>query len=177
MKLSRREAIFGVATGIAILFGLSAMLAKSRIEQWKDALKDQAKCREQIEKDKILAGDREKWIKQFEELNKSFPPFGADQKMDVYWLSLMDSVATKNNVVISKRTPKEEKKTGDLYEMPIECQECEGSLESMVRFLFDLQVQGAMLDVRQLVLKPKSTTALRGRFTLFCAYTRAETGK
>ena len=62
----------------------------------------------------------DKWIKDFQELNKQVPPFPADKKMDVHWLSVMDDVASKHGVVISKRQVGEEKRTGDLYEMPIE---------------------------------------------------------
>lgn len=175
--MSRREVAFGLATGVVALFGLSSIVAKSRIEHWRDVSKAQDKCLEQIEKDKVTAGERGKWSKRFEEINTVVPPFPADKKMDVHWLSVMDNSASKNGVVISKRRVGEEKRIGDLYEMPIECQECEGSLEAIVRFLFELQEQGAMLDVRQLLLKPKSAAVLRGRFTLYCAYTRQETGK
>ena len=177
MKISRREAVVGLATGIMALFGLTSIMAKSRIEQWKDIRKDQVKCLDQIQKDKTAAGEREKWLKRFNEINEVVPPFPSDKKMDVHWLSVMDGLASKDGVVISKRRVSEEKRIGDLFELPIECQDCEGSLEAMVRFLFDLQEQGAMLDIRQMVLKPKSATALRGRFTLYCAYTRLEAGK
>jgi hypothetical protein len=177
MKMSRREAVFGLATGIVALFGLSAIVMKSKIEEWKEIRKAQGKCLEQIQKDRITAGERDRWSKRFEEINKVVPPFPADKKMDVHWLSVMDGLASKDGVVISKRRVGEEKRIGDLYEIPIECQECEGNLEAVVRFLFDLQEQGAMLDIRQLLLKPKSATALRGRFTLYCAYIRQAAGK
>ena len=177
MRISRREAAIGLMAGIVALFGLTAILAKPRLDKWRELGRDQAKALEQIEKDKATVEERDKWVQRFEEINKAVPPFPADKQMDVHWLSIMDTVATKNGVVISKRRVGEEKRLGDLYEIPIECQDCEGSLAAIVRFLFDLQEQGAMLDIRQLVLKPKSASALRGRFTLYCAYTRQEAGK
>jgi hypothetical protein len=177
MKLSRREAVFGLATGVVALFGLSAVVAKPAFERWTELRRDRAAGLLQIEKDKLMVGERGKWSKRFDEINKVLPPFPADKKMDAYWGSIMDSLASKNGVVISKRRVGEEKKIGDLYEMSIDCQDCEGTLDAMMRFLFDLQQQGAMLDVRQLLLKPKSATVLRGRFTLYCAYTRQGAGK
>jgi hypothetical protein len=57
--------------------------------------------------------------------------------------------------------------------LPIECREWEASLDALVRFLFELQSEGAMLDIRQLLIKPRGQGILRGRFTLYCAYARA----
>ena len=177
MRFSRREAVFGLMTGMVALFGLSAIAAKPAFDRWVELRRDRAAGLQQIQKDKLMAGERDKWSTRFGEINKVLPPFPADRKMDVHWLSVMDDLASKNGVVISKRRVGDEKKLGDLYEMSIDCQDCEGTLEAMVRFLFDLQQQGAMLDIRQLLLKPKSATVLRGRFTLYCAYTRQEAGK
>ena len=61
---------------------------------------------------------------------------------------------------------------GDVFELPIEVRDWEGSLEALVGFLFELQSQGAMLDIRHLVMKPNEKKVLRGRFVLYCAYTR-----
>ena len=177
MRLSRRETVIGVATGIVALFGVTMLATKSRTDQWTALRTEQGRILEQIEKDKALAGEKAQWSKRFDEINKMVPPFPADKKMDVHWLSVMDGLASKNGVVISKRRVGDEKKAGDLFEMSIECQDCEASLEALVRFLFDLQQQGGMLEIRQLSLKPKSATVLRGRFTLCCAYTRQEAEK
>jgi hypothetical protein len=59
-----------------------------------------------------------------------------------------------------------------VYELAIDCREWEATLDPLVRFLFDLQSEGAMFDVRQLMIKPKGKGVLRGRFALYCAYTR-----
>jgi len=177
VKLSRREAVFGLLTGVVALFGVSAIVAKPTFDRWVEMRRDRATILQQIEKDKVMAGKRGEWSTRFDEISKVLPPFSADKKMDVHWGAIMDSQASKNGVVISKRRVGEEKKVGDLYEMSIDCQDCEGTLDAMMRFLFDLQQQGAMLDVRQLLLKPKSATVLRGRFTLYCAYTRQEAAK
>ena len=62
----------------------------------------------------------------------------------------------------------------------VECKEWEGSLESLVKFLYAVHAEGAMLDVRKLFIRPgssaagKAATGLRGSFTLFCAYLRSD---
>ena len=39
MRLSQRELILALATGTVLLFGMSAILSKSKIEEWKDVTK------------------------------------------------------------------------------------------------------------------------------------------
>jgi len=98
------------------------------------------------------------------------PTLPAGRNTDVHWLELMDNMASKNGIKIIKRQAGEEKKMGEVYELPVECKEWEGSLDSMSHFLFDMQSEGGMLDIRQLLVKPTGKDVLRGRFTLYCAY-------
>jgi hypothetical protein len=91
----------------------------------------------------------------------------------------MDGLASRNGVKIITRQVGEEEQAGEIYELPIECKDLEGTLQGLVRFLFDLQNEDAMLDIRQFYVKPKGKgdVLLRGRFTLYCAYTRAGEGQ
>lgn len=174
MKLSSREIVLGVATLSVALFGGTALLARPKFRVWKDMRARQAELRSQIELDRRLVAQREGWDKKLSEVSKLLPVQPAGKKMHVHWLSIMDRLAAKHGVTIRKRQAGEEKRQGDVYELPIECRDWEGSLESIVNFLFELQSEGAMLDIRQLLIKPKgkNTGQLRGRFTLYCAYTR-----
>jgi hypothetical protein len=50
-------------------------------------------------------------------------------------------------------------------------------LDAIVKFLYDLQSQGAMMDVRKLMMKPHGVAPqggylMKGRFSLTCAYTK-----
>jgi len=164
-----------LATAAVALFAGTALLARPKVDAWRDVRREQAEVRDQIERERRLLQTKDSWQKQFAELTKIIPVYPADKKMDVHWLSIMDELARKHGVNISKRQVGEEKKVGDVYELPIEGREWEGKLDAIVHFLFDLQSQGAMLDVRQLLIKPKeqkSDGVLRGRFTLYCAYMR-----
>jgi hypothetical protein len=173
MKFSSREAVLTLTTASVVLFGGTAMLSRSRIEEWKELRQKQTEVQAQIAEDQQLVAEKDKWLSQFAALRQIVPHYPADMNMDIHWLSVMDNIASRHNVNISKRQVGEEKKVGDLYELPVECREWEGTLEAMVHFLFDLQNESAMLDVRQLLVKPKDRDLLRGRFVLFCAYTRA----
>ena len=176
MRLSQRELILAMATGTIVLFGLSVILSKSKIEEWKEIGKKQEELSIKIQRNQETIHSREIWQKKLSELQQALPEYAADKKMDVQWLSTMDQLATKHGVKILKRQAGEEKVVGDVYELPIECKEWEGNLNAIVHFLFDLQNQGAMLDIRQLQAKPKSGDVLRGYFSLYCAYAKQKKG-
>jgi hypothetical protein len=177
MKFTPREASLGVATLAVVVFGGTAILAKPRIERWKSVREAQGSVRGEIEGDRKLVDRRPYWEARHQELTRSLPRFPANRKMDVHWLSVMDRQATKNNLRIGNRQAGDEKDLGDVFEMPIECKDWDGTLEAIVRFLYDLQAEGAMFDIRYLWIKPKEKDILRGHFTLYCAYTREAPAK
>ena len=175
MKLSPRESVLLLATAAAGLFGASVMLAGPKLDRWRELRREQARTLSQITEDRTMLAEGGRWRREFDSLRQMLPPFSADKKMDVHWLSMMDDLAKRNGLSILRRKGGEEKKIGDVYELPIECEDWEGRLEPLVHFLFDLQAEGAMLDIRQLLVKPKEgkpDDILRGRFTLYCAYTK-----
>ena len=172
MKVTARELILLVITLGVALFGVTALLSRAKIDEWKAVRREQAEVRDEIAEDQRLLTTRDQWAEKFESLKTFLPQFPAEQKMDVHWLALMDQLAAQHGVRITKRQVGEEKPMGDVVELPIEVRDWEGSLDAITHFLFDLQAQGAMLDVRQILMKPNEQKVLRGRFLLYCAYTR-----
>jgi Tfp pilus assembly protein PilO len=172
VKIAPREMVLGLATVAVALFAVTLMVAKPRIQKWKSLGEQQKEVKVQIDRARKLIADKQKWEKQYKEMSKLMPTLPAAKNPDAYWLEIMDNIAAKNGVKISKRQAGEEKKQGDIYELPVECKEWEGTLDATVHFLFDMQSEGAMLDIRQLLVKPQGKGILRGRFTLYCAYMR-----
>jgi hypothetical protein len=177
MKLTAREIVLGLVTVSVLLFGVSSLMVKSRIAVWKDLLAQQEAVVKEIDRSKRLHGDKDRWARDYEAVKSLVNVFPADQRVDVHFMTIMDGVAAKHGVTIAKRQPGEEKQIGDMFEMPIECNDVEGSQEAITRFLFDLQASGAMMDIRQLWLKPRGGGILRGRFTLYCAYMKEPKGR
>lgn len=176
MKISSREAILGISTSLVLLYGATIILAKPKLEARKDIKASQEEVGSDIDSYSGLMAEKDTWEKKFIELRKLLPEQPAEKKMDVYWLQVMDQLASKHSITITRRQTEDEKKEGDVYELPIECKDWEGSLDAVTHFLFELQSEGAMLDIRQLVMKPKENGSLRGSFTLYCAYTRTRQG-
>ena len=92
--------------------------------------------------------------------------------MDLHWLSVIESVAARHQLQILRHEPGEERQQGPVYELPIFVRQWEGSIDALVRFLFDIEREGAMLDVRYLHIRPRDRTIRHGRLDIYCAYRR-----
>ncbi|MFC1462197.1 hypothetical protein ACFLQU_01200 [Verrucomicrobiota bacterium] len=175
MRLTGREATLGLLTAGTALFAVTGIMAGGKIQEWKTANNEFHNTRRKIQSSRRLLGQKQRWAGEFNELREMLPRYPANKKsIDTLWLSKMQQIAVRHDVRITRQEVREEKKMGDVYELPIECREWEGSLKAIVRFLEDLEKEGAMLDMRQLLIKPKSHNVMRGRFSLFCAYTKEE---
>ncbi len=174
MRITSREMTLGLVTLTVGLFGGTFLLARPRLVEWQRLGREQARLEREIRRDRELVEKRAEWASRFDALSEAMPQYGVNQKTDILWLSTIDAVARKHGLEIRRIEAGEERQQGDVYELPIECNEWEGTLDSLVHFLFDLQSRGAMLDVRFLLIKPRAGKVLRGRFSLSCAYTRGQ---
>ena len=86
----------------------------------------------------------------------------------------LDLGAGRHNIIISSAQAGAEVEAGDVLELPIEVKSWEGCLESLVKFMHELEnTNDGMFDITQLNFKPSSKKGyLRGSFTLNCAYMR-----
>ncbi|MBL7114270.1 MAG: hypothetical protein ISS35_00770 [Kiritimatiellae bacterium] len=175
MKMTPREIALLLATMAAALFGITFVLIQRKIPEWRSIRQQQVEMHQQIERDRNMIGKRAGWLKQFEDLSSALPNFNADARnVESHWLRLMSNKAGTHGVTIKESDAGDERPMGDVYELPIECKSWEGTLSALTYFLFDLQAEGAMLDVRYLRVKPKpGKQVLSGRFSLLCAYTRS----
>jgi hypothetical protein len=179
MKLSRRESVLGLSTLTVVLFAVTALLGRSKVAELREVWERQAEAVRQIELDRRLVDQRDKWETKLGELSRMLPVHPAGREVDVYWLAVMDRAASKHDFTITNRRTGDEKREGEVFELPIDVRDWEADLDSLVHFLFELQSEGAMFDVRHLLIKPKPRAQgrLRGRFTLYCAYTRQQAGE
>ena len=83
-------------------------------------------------------------------------------------------MALKHRILISQRQSGREVDAGEVLEQPIEVKSWEGSLEALVKFMYELEnTDEGMFDIKELNMKPSSKKGyLRGSFTLTCAYMR-----
>jgi Tfp pilus assembly protein PilO len=177
MKLTIRELWLLVIVIASALYGFSFVYLRQKFDEWKEMRQYQVKMEKEIDQYKRILAERDKVNQQFAELAKKLPVHPRDAKVEVYWTSIMDRIAARRGLRLIKYRRGDEEKQGIVYELPIECQEWEGNLASIVGFLFDLQSEKGMMDIRQLSIRRGDRGELRGRFLLYCAYTKEEEKK
>ena len=175
MSLSRHDQKLLVATGLVAAFGLLAMRLRPGLDAWSESLsrldglrRNRAEARELIE-----MGPQ--WRAQYDKVRGEMPVFETGRQVDTYWMSEMDRLAREHGVSITNRKSLPETLVGDVYEFAIDCQ-WDAPLDAFAKFLHAMQSAGAMLDVRELVIRTQSAKKgfLRGSFVLHCAYMRGE---
>jgi hypothetical protein len=174
MTITRREMVLGVATLLAGLYGGLLYFLPGQLESWRLLQAEKAQAWDSIRRSKELVDKRKYWESEMQGLQALMPTFPADMRMDVHWMREMETKAAKNDLKIVRHEAGSEQQEGPIYELPLFCRRWEGSLDSLVHFLFDLQSEGAMLDIRYLYIKPKDKVIHDGRFDLYCAYRREE---
>lgn len=172
MKMSLREWVLGMLTLAAALFGLLFYLGSSRMSELQGIRAEQEQLLGSIAMSRELVGEQEQWESRMAERQGQMPVFPQGQRMDLHWLSVIESVAGRHQLQILRHEPGEERQEGPVYELPVYVRQWEGTIDALVRFLFDIEREGAMLDVRYLHVRPKDRTIRHGRLDIFCAYRR-----
>ncbi len=174
MSISPREQVLLGMTLVVLLYGTLGLTARGRLEILRELRAERNEQQRLLDDRELLISQRAEWESQYAGLRDLMPVFDPVRRVDTYWLGIMDRLAAKNNLSIVRRQVGSERQVGDVFEMPIDCKDWEGSLEALVGFLYDIQAEGAMLDMRQMFIRPtpKKPALLRGSFTLYCAYLR-----
>ena len=170
MKITRREGVLGFVVLMCGLYAGLFYLGRGLFEDWKTLQAEKEQLRDAILRSEVLVESRSQWEAKMQELQSLMPQFPKDKRMDVHWLGEMEKKAAARELAIVRHEVGKELQEGPIYELPLYCRRWEGSLEALVYFLFDLEGEGAMLDVRYLHVKPKDKMTLDGRFDLYCAY-------
>ena len=176
MIISRKEKRLLAVTVVFMLYAWIGLTLRKRIEDIRarrEIQRDQAAL---VESYKSVIAQRDVWDSAYAGMANLMPVFPLDRQVETYWLGVLDRIASKNNLRVIRRQAEAERAVGDVFEMPIDCKEWEGDLESLVAFLYDIHAEGAMLDVRRLFVRSNNGKGapLRGSFTLYCAYMRSE---
>ena len=174
--LSFKEKNLLLILGVVLLYGVAALSYKPRMSSLNIAKRNFQREEKKLQEERALIAARNEWSQRYETMRTMMPPFPYEKDVVTYWLSMMDTAASKYGLTISNRQADKEKEVGDVYELPINCNNWEGSLEQLVKFLYDLDQKGAMLDMRQITIRPSNNKPgiLRGSFSLSCAYMRGE---
>ena len=179
MSFSRREILLVAATSAVVVGLLSWFITIPMRDSISKSYDQQIKLRKGIDKLQKLIALRGPLTEQLETLRAQLPRFKPDRQVSAEIISEVKKIADENALTLPRLEAEPEKAIGDLYEIAIECS-WEGTLESITHFLYAVQGQGAMLDIRQLNVQPAQNTTqagrLRGNFKLFYAFMREKAG-
>jgi len=173
--ISSKEKRILLIGGVVVLYGIAAICYKTQMPNWTRERKQYQTAEKKLQDERALIAARAQWKDRYDQMRESMPVFPYERDMATHWMRLMGIIAEQEEVTINRLTPPaKEIEVGGVYEMPFDCKDWEGTLESLVRFLYLLSVEeGAMLDMRQLYVRPINRPGvLKGTFTLYCAYMR-----
>lgn len=175
MSMSRHDQNLLVATVLVVAFGLLAMRLRPGLDAWRESLSRLDGLRRNRAEARELIDMGPQWRAQYDKVRGEMPVFEPGRQVDTYWMSEMDRLAREYGVSITRRKVGNETPTGDVFEFSTEC-EWEAPLDAFAKFLHAMQSAGAMLDVRELVIRTQERKKgfLRGSFVLHCAYMRGE---
>ena len=174
MKISRREMMLGAGTLAAVLAGLTWVMVDKKTDEWKAKAGRIDQTEQQIRHYQAAVRMQDEWMEELDALQQDLRVFEADERsVSPELMKIIKAISAEHGLDITRSKPYNEKPTGSLFELGINCT-WQGSLESMVGFLADLQQQGVSYDVRQLNVTPvgKNTGKLKGNMVIHCAYTR-----
>ena len=177
-RMSQRDQSIVAALVVVALYAAAALFwFLSHEDAWvRSAKKYRREC-DRFRQEEKLISEKSKWAAAYDEEREKMPLFSDEEKgVDTHWLNRMDEIALENRVAISQRQAQKEEQNEDVFELPIEVKNWEGSLPSLVAFMNALQgAEGAMFDIRAINMKPSAHRGfLKGSFTLSCAYMRGE---
>ena len=174
--MTNRELALVFFTLVALILGGTYYFGEPAYAAWKSGADETRGL-----KDRLMVAERrlEKKPKLEDELDvilSDLPEHPAERDVTAQLLRSLQGAADKAGLTLLKRDAGEEEEVRSLYEVSIACS-WEGELGALIRFLYDLQSQGVIFDVRQLAVQPaKKRNQLKGSFKVNCAYRRAQTG-
>lgn len=175
--LSLRDRALLIIIGIVILYVVAALFWIMSVQhKWTVSLKKYRDAVKKYDRENALIAQTDRWNMEYLSEKEKMPMFPDGMDVDTHWMNMMDTLATTNYISISRRQNGKEVSKGDVFEMPVEVSSWEGSLECLVKFLWDVQSNGqSMMDVSAITMRPSQKKGfLKGSFTLTCAYMRGE---
>lgn len=176
MKVSNRELVLGWFTLVVVLLAGTYWFVAPRVSAWKESTQRMEDIAREIQLTRHRIEQRPTWEGRLSELRGQLPSHDMSKEVTAELLKNLEQTAREHGLSLLRREPEAEENRGDgLYEVAIHCT-WEGELSALVHFLYAIQMQGVILDIRQLTVTPTQGPgeSLKGSFTVDCAYTRQE---
>ncbi|MFA5689382.1 MAG: hypothetical protein WC959_09590 [Kiritimatiellales bacterium] len=175
INISTREGVLLLATFTILLTGIMYWVGGPKIAVQRRLGAEKERLQRQIEFHQRLLVEQENWTERLTELQAQMPVYDERVSVTAELLKEIKRIADEHRLDLVRTQPYREEQIGTLFDLGISCN-WEGTLESLVKFLFALQSQGIRYDVRQLNAQPDAQREgiLRGSMIIDCAYRRGK---
>lgn len=173
MTLNTREIRLAMGTLILVLVVFGGVLIKDKVAEWVELADTKDGEELVISKYQARIARKAGYLRRIETIKLVLPeyPVGRDVKSQL--LQQLNGLAARHRLGITSVDPDKEREVGELglYRLSVSVA-WSGDLEQLTRFLFDMQQQGAVIDVRQLTVKADPRANLSGSMKIDFAYNR-----
>lgn len=172
----KEKAVLSTLGVIALYVAAGAILFMRQLPAktgaWDKARKAYENACNQYKKECSLIGKKSYWSDRYDEEKAQMPMFEPNADTDTTWRRKLREIAQKNFVQVASESPAKEVQVGDVWERSFDVKNWEGGLESLVKFVHELEnTSEGMFDVSSLNFKPNPKTGfLKGSLTVTCAY-------
>lgn len=184
-KLAPQEMKLLGATLLVVLAGGTWLWLGPSLDEWKQHAAKERELAERRAVAERLVASRPRVEEEMAEFLAGLPVYPAGKKAESTLLPALEALAGD---LLTRREVGAEKPSAearDLYETSVTCH-WQGTLERLVKFLWEQQSQGVASDMRALSVQVGSTSGgggkkekgkLNGRFTIDYAYRRTAEGE
>ena len=175
----KEKAVVAVLVVVLLYLAAGALWFVRQEAEWRRSSKAYARAKKTYIEQRNSIRERKRWNERYESAKSAMPSFTAVQSTDTPWRRKIDDLAERCNISIANRgTDEQEICKGDIYEMPISIRGWQGSLEAIVRFMYELESgKNGIFAVKEISMSPINKSKvfsgyLRGDMLITCAYMR-----
>ena len=154
MTLNKRERLLLFATVTILFIGGNWLLIGPLINHWQRAQSDLRARRRELAAIKATLEVAPQWRVEYDKLRANFAQSAARFEHTSDVLKKVEEVGQQAGVGFTARRPLTESGTGAIRELPVSCS-VEGSIESLVKFLFNIQTAAGFMSIEQLQITPR----------------------
>jgi len=171
MKLNNREILLSWTVLLTVLLLALYLIGAKRWKQDRQLAEERVVLSQRLRDTERLLARRGEVDAQLASMRDRLPkhPPGQDVTADI--LRDLENTARENKVTLTRRDAERERRAGELLEVSVTCS-WEADLDGLVHFLYALESQGVMRQVRQVTVNPAQENRLKGNIVVDHAYTR-----
>jgi hypothetical protein len=175
VNLNPREWNLLLGTAVVVLLGSTWMAGEPKLAEWTALEQTRTELDLQRRRSESQIARRDHFLRNMETVKLVLPQYPVNRDLQSEFLQRIQAMAEKSNLLVSGMEPEKEKGVGasGLFKMAINAS-WRGGVRELVPFLYDLQIQGVLMDVRQLKVTADASGQLRGNLIVDFAYSRGD---